>query len=291
MKKLLIAALIGALLLSGCSSKEESAPTEAIEQAEDGNADIEAMRAEIESLKSQLDEQDSAEDNVSENVGNDQETVGESSGTAENDEVYDADDKTESVEDICERYKVYIADHSLDFANAKFALIQLTDDDTPDLLYTTSRGFQGVLTFDGKKTKPIESVLPSPFLECIVSYPDNTELVLYYSEKGNRFAVYKHEYKPESTNKSAADDELNVFYEINERGQINESAKVDKDQIIDAGEVAVTLFHVDNIVNATREDYDEAVESYYTGLDKSIDLFNDSYASVDDALAAYKSGK
>ncbi len=281
--KLLITVLIGAFIMSGCSSDKKGLSPEPTEQAEDQNDEMKAMQAEIDSLKSQLAEKNATEDEGSAGEEKTEDTI---------------EEKEDTTEDLCQRFKVYIEDHSADFHKTKYALINLNDDDFPELLYVDQTGLKGVLMFDGNKTAPIASGVGDKDryeklrFECPVGI-DDAELFMRYTENGKRFAIYKHEYiQSTSAQRASSDEEKSVFFEINERKEFIETYYTDKKQILEPnGEVHDTLFSLSDNPRPTREDYDEATKKYNDGLDKSIDLRNDTFTSIDEAFEAYNSGR
>lgn len=291
--KLLIAMILGAIMLSACSSETVNTNNEPGKQVDDDDETIKAMQAEIDSLKSQLEEKKASESEVLVD-GDKNEDSPKEFGESEKD-----NSKEINIDNLCERFNVYISDHSSDFQKVKYTLANLTDDDIPELLYVDQIGLKGVLMYDGKKTGPIISGVGTRDMyeklrfECKKNQFNDADLSIRYAEKGNRFAVYMSEYNHSNTvEKASTDRENNVFFEINDRKELIRVSFANITQILEPnGEVHTTLFSLSDNPQASREDYDAAIEKYYAGLDKSVDLINETYESVEEAFVAYEERK
>lgn len=302
--RLLITFLVCSLMLFGCSNSKGDSQNETKQQADVSETDIKAMQAEIDSLKEQLEEQksnskqteeDGKKTENSEEGRIDVRDEEEFEGSAETEKDTDTDLErsalAEDIDDLANRFKVYIEDHSSYFNKTRVAFVELSGN-TPVLLYVDQMGLKGFLRFDGQKTEPIASERyanqfeVSRFDGYITNIRNDVELILYYREKENKFALYKHEYG------SGEDIESNSFFEINDHNKLVEVDRANKIQYIASnGKVSNTIFHTLDSNYTNRENYDKVNEKCYEGLNKSIDLINDTYETVDEAIEAYKSKK
>lgn len=288
MKTILAATIIGATLLTGCSKNAETEATESVAESTEESEEILRMQAEIEYLQSQLDAKNAKTEEISvasKEAGNITTGQAEVKEISEDSNIEQANNI--SMDELYSRYQTYVNDHGKTFRNVNsFKLINITDDDIPELLYADKNGLLGILVFDGTEVKLCAGNDNYHEIDRYGSLCDSEDssVIVYYGEKSNRFAVYKYE-KATDLKHSGTEEENNCFYEIDERGNL-----------IDLTTTSKNIFNYDDALfmtkenlglNSTREDYDMVNAEYYQGLDKSADMFGERLGTVEEAFEAY----
>lgn len=192
-----------------------------------------------------------------------------------------------NIEELGERYKLYVSDNHV-FDENHYKLVDLLGDNTPELVcFNKFYVLKRIITFDGKRTSEVE--LKGGFERPMI-VNEKLRIDFCYGQPGEGFALNVIEYSPESTNKAAADEESILWTTINGQYQVTGYNEIYCHKIYSApGVLDATLFRTTDMADNTREKYEEDKEELLSKYNKSFDLMNDSYETIDEAVADYES--
>lgn len=297
-KRFFALVVVMAISISACSFMNNGQSAETIQTKENkeetGNDqdEIEAMKAEIEDLKAELAEKNEESEEVTEAS---EETEEEFRGDEEDNDKEDSKEKTEYNEKtgkngdtdydvIKSKYQASIDENPELSQMIGYYLVDLMDDDIPELLCVRIDGLFAIGMYDGHKLKLCALDYADCFGESVqdlYKYGDN--LAFYYGEHSNRFALYNRLEGNQNF------EERNKFFEIDSSGNINETNHTAKQ----GGKEKQSIYYTD-YQNQGVEDselFDATNKKGYEGLDKKISLKYDIYYSLDEAFDAYMNDK